>query len=43
LQWYTQMAVEEGLIGLAATNTSPFVAPTRSKEAIFGTNPIAVR
>jgi len=37
------MALEAGLIGVAATNTSPLVAPTRSKDGIFGTNPLSVR
>lgn len=41
-QWYTEMAMKEGLIGIASTNTSPLVAPTRAKTVIFGTNPIAV-
>ena len=36
------MARREGLIGIASTNTSPWVAPTRSSETIFGTNPISV-
>ena len=31
-QWYTDMALEQGLIGMAATNTSPLVTPTRAKE-----------
>ena len=33
-QWYTDMALEEGLIGMSATNTSPLVAPTRAKEQV---------
>ncbi len=41
-QWYTEMAARKGLVGMAATNTSPFMCPTRSKTAVFGTNPIAV-
>ena len=28
-QWYTEMAMREGLIGMSSTNTSPLVAPTR--------------
>ena len=31
-QWYTDLALEEGLIGMSATNTSPLVAPTRAQE-----------
>ena len=41
-QWYTDMALKEGLIGMASTNTSPLVTPTRAKSVVFGTNPIAV-
>ena len=41
-QWYTAMAAKENLIGMASTNTSPLVAPTRSQKEVFGTNPIAV-
>ena len=41
-QWYTAMAAKESLIGMASTNTSPLVAPTRSQKEVFGTNPIAV-
>lgn len=42
-QWYTEMALKEGLIGMASTNTSPLVTPTRAKTSTFGTNPISVR
>ncbi len=41
-QWYTQMALDRGMVGVCATNTSPLVAPTRSKEGVFGTNPISI-
>lgn len=41
-QWYTDMAVETGLVGLCSTNTSPIVTPTRAKQRTLGTNPIAV-
>ncbi len=41
-QWYTSMATEENMIGIASTNTSPLVAPTRGKEVVFGTNPFSV-
>ncbi|KAL5274718.1 hypothetical protein ACFFRR_001038 [Megaselia abdita] len=40
--WYTNRAMEEGLIGMSMTNTSPLMAPTRSKEAALGTNPLAL-
>lgn len=40
--WYTNRAMEEGLIGISMTNTSPLMAPTRSKEAALGTNPLAL-
>lgn len=36
------MARKQGLIGITLTNTSPWVAPTRSSATIFGTNPICV-
>ena len=36
------MARKQGLIGIFSTNTSPWVAPTRSSATIFGTNPICV-
>ena len=41
-QWYTAMATRENLLGIASTNTSPLVAPTRAQQQVFGTNPIAV-
>lgn len=40
--WYSLRAMKEGLIGISMTNTSPLMAPTRSKEAALGTNPISV-
>ena len=36
------MAIKHGLIGMAFTNTSPWVTPTRSSATVFGTNPISV-
>ncbi|CAL1541557.1 unnamed protein product [Lymnaea stagnalis] len=39
--WYAMRAMEQGLIGMAFTNTSPLMVPTRAKEPILGTNPIA--
>jgi LDH2 family malate/lactate/ureidoglycolate dehydrogenase len=38
---YTLRAVEEGLIGISATNTSPLVVPTRAQQCVLGTNPIS--
>jgi LDH2 family malate/lactate/ureidoglycolate dehydrogenase len=34
-------AMEQGFIGMSATNTSPLMCPTRSMEAGLGTNPIS--
>eukprot|EP00095_Tigriopus_kingsejongensis_P006613 maker-scaffold396_size184579-snap-gene-0.23 protein:Tk06613 transcript:maker-scaffold396_size184579-snap-gene-0.23-mRNA-1 annotation:"malate dehydrogenase" len=41
-QWYTELALSSGLMGVASTNTSPLVTPTRAKSRVFGTNPISV-
>lgn len=39
---YAEMALREGLIGVATTNTrAPAVVPTFATEAVLGTNPIA--
>ncbi len=40
--WYSMRAAAQGLIGMTLTNASPLVAPTRSRERMLGTNPIAV-
>jgi LDH2 family malate/lactate/ureidoglycolate dehydrogenase len=40
--YYSERAARQGLIGFAFTNASPAIAPTGSKEALFGTNPIGV-
>ncbi|KAL5006862.1 hypothetical protein ScPMuIL_015668 [Solemya velum] len=40
--WYSIRASEQGLIGMAFTNTSPLMVPTRAKEVTLGTNPISV-
>jgi LDH2 family malate/lactate/ureidoglycolate dehydrogenase len=40
--YYAVRAARQGLIGLAFTNASPAIAPTGSKEALLGTNPIGV-
>ncbi|XP_055842480.1 uncharacterized oxidoreductase YjmC-like [Episyrphus balteatus] len=39
--WYSKRAMEHGMVGISMTNTSPAMAPTRSKEAALGTNPLA--
>jgi len=39
--WYGLRAAEQGLIGMAFTNSTPWVVPTRSSQRILGTNPIA--
>ena len=39
--YYGLKALEKNLIGLAFTNTSPMVVPTRSKTPGLGTNPIS--
>ncbi|XP_064605234.1 uncharacterized oxidoreductase YjmC-like [Liolophura sinensis] len=40
--WYSMRAAEKGLLGMAFTNTSPLVFPTRAKQPILGTNPISL-
>ena len=40
--YFALMAVPEGCIGLSVTNTAPLVVPTFGRDAILGTNPIAV-
>mmetsp|Transcript_116782 Transcript_116782/g.371671 ORF Transcript_116782/g.371671 Transcript_116782/m.371671 type:complete len:433 (+) Transcript_116782:82-1380(+) len=39
--FWPEMALREGLIGFAFTNTSPFMVPTRACQRAGGTNPIA--
>ncbi|KAK9883888.1 hypothetical protein WA026_004826 [Henosepilachna vigintioctopunctata] len=39
---YTMQALQEGLIGLAFSNSSSLMLPTRAKYPITGTNPISV-
>lgn len=39
--WYTLRAINQGMIGLSGTNTSPLMCPTRAKEAGLGTNPLS--
>ncbi|XP_045528379.1 uncharacterized oxidoreductase YjmC-like isoform X1 [Pieris brassicae] len=40
--YWGKKAADNCLIGMAYTNTSPLLAPTRSKKAALGTNPLAV-
>ncbi|XP_023303266.2 uncharacterized oxidoreductase YjmC-like [Lucilia cuprina] len=40
--WYPMRAMKEGLVGMSMTNTSPLMAPTRSKVAALGTNPLSL-
>jgi len=39
--FWSEMALREGLIGFAFTNTSPFMVPTRAVARAGGTNPIS--
>ena len=40
--WYALRASRQGMIGISLSNTSPLVAPTRSRQPMLGTNPIAI-
>lgn len=40
--WYALRAAEAGMIGISMTNTTGSVAPTRSRQGLIGTNPIAI-
>lgn len=40
--WYALRAAAAGRIGISLSNTSPLVAPTRARQPLIGTNPIAV-
>lgn len=40
--WYSMRAAEQGLLGMAFTNTSPYLVPTRAKKPGLGTNPITL-
>ncbi|CAB3251155.1 unnamed protein product [Arctia plantaginis] len=42
LGYWAKLAAKKGFIGLAFANSAPLVAPTRSKKAALGTNPLAV-
>ena len=38
----TLQALEAGMLGMAFTNGSPYVAPTRSATSLFSTLPISL-
>ncbi len=40
--WYALRAAAAGMIGVSMTNSSPLVAPTRARDPLLGTNPIAI-
>ena len=40
--YYAAMALDAGMIGVSMTNAAPLVVPTFGKDALYGTNPIAV-
>jgi len=40
--YYAMMAAERDLIGISMTNSAVLVVPTHGKDAVLGTNPIAI-
>ncbi len=40
--YYSQMAINENMIGITCTNARPSIAPTFGVEPMMGTNPIAI-
>jgi len=40
--YYTRMAVEEDLLGYCTTNSEPILVPTFARQAMIGSNPIAI-
>ena len=40
--YYSQMILNEGMMGISLTNSAPLVVPTFGKEMIEGTNPISL-
>jgi LDH2 family malate/lactate/ureidoglycolate dehydrogenase len=42
LDWYTLMAAEAGMIGIAGTNALPTMAPWGGTEKIVGINPLSI-
>lgn len=39
--YHAMKALSHDMIGMAMTNATPFIPPTRSKQAMLGTNPIS--
>ncbi|VEN44342.1 unnamed protein product [Callosobruchus maculatus] len=39
---YALQAIKERCLGMSFTNTSPFMVPTRAKQAALGTNPLSL-
>ncbi len=40
--YYSKMACDEGLIGISTTNTTAIMVPTYGRQAMLGSNPIAI-
>ena len=40
--YYAQMAAKEGLIGISCTNSEAIMVPTFSRQAMLGSNPVAM-
>ncbi|MBC2582715.1 Ldh family oxidoreductase, partial [Clostridium sp. DJ247] len=40
--YYAKMAEEKGLLGMSMTNSEAIIVPTFGKEAMLGSNPIAI-
>lgn len=40
--YYSQMILNEGMMGISMTNSAPLVIPTFGKEMVIGTNPISL-
>ena len=41
-RYYTKMACDQGLLGMSCTNSEAIMVPTFGKQAMLGSNPIAV-
>ncbi|XP_008195569.2 uncharacterized oxidoreductase YjmC [Tribolium castaneum] len=39
---YSLQAIDQGVLGMSFTNTSPLMAPTRAKGSALGTNPLSL-
>ena len=40
--YYSKMACDEGLIGMAMTNSEAIMVPTNARKAMLGSNPITI-